>query len=80
MSEFDAVIVYCNEIFKDVGFVYNCVQYGFNNQFNMNRVEKEKKLRKKKDTDFEDDHDEDEDEDDDDEDIKALKKAADALK
>ena len=74
MSEFDAVINYCNEIFKDVGFVYNCVQYGFNSDFNMNRVEKEKKLRKKKDIEGSDD------EEDEDEDIQALKKATDALK
>ena len=57
ISEFDAVINYCNEILKDVGFVYNCVQYRFSDTFIMSRSEKEKKLRKKKD----DDEDENDD-------------------
>ena len=61
MTEFDAIILYCNEIFKEVGFVYNCVQYGFDNGFIMSRVEKEKKLRKKKSDDEETDEDENED-------------------
>ena len=47
MSEFDAIIVYCNEILKEVGFVYNCVQYGFDNGFIMSRSEKEKKSKNK---------------------------------
>ena len=47
MSEFDAIIVYCNEILKEVGFVYNCVQYGFDNGFIMSRSEKEKKYKNK---------------------------------
>ena len=47
MSEFDAIIVYCNEILKEVGFVYNCVQYGFDNGFIMSRYEKEKKSKNK---------------------------------
>jgi hypothetical protein len=58
ISEFDAIISYCNEIFKDIAFAYNCVQYGFNDSFTMNRLEKEKKPRKKNDTvDDEDDDD-----------------------
>jgi hypothetical protein len=50
MSEFDGVISYCNDIFKDIGFVYNCVQYGFNESFEMRRTEKEKKVKKNQDT------------------------------
>jgi hypothetical protein len=57
ISEFDAVINYCNEILKDVGFVYNCVQYVFSDTFIMSRIEKEKKLRKKKDTEGSDNED-----------------------
>ena len=54
MSEFDAIIVYCNEILKEVGFVYNCVQYGFDNGFIMSRSEKEKKSKNKNEDENED--------------------------
>ena len=74
MSEFEAIITYCNEIFKDVAFSYNCVQYGFDDSFTMNRVEKEKKPRKK--NDIVDDNESVADYDS----IQALAKAADALK
>ena len=57
MSEFDAIINYCNEIFKDIAFAYNCVQYGFNDSFIINRIEKEKKPRKKNDDNDDDDDD-----------------------
>ena len=48
MTEFDEIIRYCNEIFKDIGFAYCSVQYGFDDKFRMGTVVKEKKLRKKK--------------------------------
>ena len=48
MTEFAAVIDYCNEILKDIAFAYNCVQYGFDETFHFNRVEKEKKASNKK--------------------------------
>jgi hypothetical protein len=46
ISEFDEIIVYCNDIFKDIAFTYNCVQHGFNEKFEIIRVEKEKKAKK----------------------------------
>jgi hypothetical protein len=46
MTEFDEIIRYCNDIFKDIAFTYNCVQYGFNELFTIIRVEKEKKAKK----------------------------------
>lgn len=47
-QEFEELRKYCNDILKDIGFTYNCVQYGFNEVFNFSKVEKEKKQRKKK--------------------------------
>ena len=47
LSEFEEIIKYCNEIFKDVSFTYSTVQYAFNDSFNFIRVEKEKKIKKK---------------------------------
>jgi hypothetical protein len=47
MTEFDEIIRYCNDIFKDIAFTYSCVQYGFDEYFNIIRIEKEKKPRKK---------------------------------
>jgi len=67
LDEFNGVIGYCNEILKDIAFAYNCVQYAFDNNFNITRVEKEKKSRKKN-NDVEDD------------DIVELEKAIDSLK
>jgi hypothetical protein len=46
MMEFDEIIRYCNDIFKDIAFTYNCVQYGFDGTFNIIRIEKEKKAKK----------------------------------
>jgi len=46
MLEFDEIIIYCNDIFKDIAFTYNCVQQGFDTVFNIIRFEKEKKAKK----------------------------------
>ena len=46
MTEFGEVIRYCNDIFKDIAFTYNSVQYGFDEKFEIIRVEKEKKAKK----------------------------------
>jgi len=75
LREFEEIIKYCNDIFKDIGFTYITVQYGFNESFNFIRVEKEKKGKKKASADEEDDEDDDEALH-----IKKLMKAADALK
>ena len=45
--EFREIICYCNNIFRDISFTYNTVQYGFNNEFEFIRFEKEKKGKKK---------------------------------
>jgi hypothetical protein len=47
MDEIVEIIKYCNNIFKDITFTYNTVQYGFNETMEFIRVEKEKKPRKK---------------------------------
>ena len=47
MLEFNEIIRYCNDIFKDIAFTYKCVQYEFNETFVMRRVEKSKKSAKK---------------------------------
>lgn len=44
-AEFIGIITYCNEIFKDIAFAYSCVQYKFDDYFNICRVEKEKKYK-----------------------------------
>jgi hypothetical protein len=44
--EFNEIIRYCNDIFKDISFTYSTVQYAFNTEFRFTRVEKEKKVRK----------------------------------
>jgi hypothetical protein len=46
MMEFDEIIRYCNDIFKDIAFTYNCVQHGFDGIFTLIRIEKEKKAKK----------------------------------
>lgn len=46
LSEFNGIIIYCNEVFKDIAFAYSCIQYKFDNKFNIGRVEKEKKCKK----------------------------------
>jgi hypothetical protein len=55
LREIEEIIKYCNDIFKDIGFTYNTVQYGFNEVFRFIRVEKEKKVKKKSITDDDDD-------------------------
>lgn len=70
LNEIQEIIKYCNDIFRDIGFTYNTVQYGFNSSFLFIRVEKEKKGKKKAAA----------DDDDDDDEIQKLAKAADALK
>ena len=49
MDEIAEIINYCNNIFKDIGFTYNTVQYGFNESFQFIKIVKEKKPRKKND-------------------------------
>jgi hypothetical protein len=46
MTEFDEIIRYCNDIFKDIAFTYNCVQHEFDENFKIIRVKKEKKAKK----------------------------------
>jgi len=47
LKEMEEIIKYCNDIFRDISFTYNTVQYGFNDTFNFIRVLKEKKVKKK---------------------------------
>jgi hypothetical protein len=47
LSEFEEIIKYCNDIFKDISFTYNTVQYAFNDTFGFIRILKEKKGKKK---------------------------------
>ena len=47
LREIEEIIKYCNDIFKDISFTYNTVQYGFNDTFHFIRVLKEKKGKKK---------------------------------
>jgi len=80
LRETTEIIKYCNDIFKDIGFTYNTVQYGFDEMFAFIRVEKEKKIKKKNAS--EDNSICGSDDDDDDDDglyIKKLTKAADNL-
>jgi hypothetical protein len=58
LREFEEIISYCNDIFKDISFTYNTIQYGFTDTFSFVRVIKEKKGKKK------DSVDEDSDDDD----------------
>jgi hypothetical protein len=51
MNEIAEIIKYCNNIFKDVAFTYNTVQYGFDATMQFIRVQKETKPRKKKEVD-----------------------------
>lgn len=51
--EIEQIIKYCNDIFKDISFTYNTVQYGFDQNLNFERVEKEKKNKKKQELDDE---------------------------
>lgn len=78
LREFEEIIKYCNDIFKDISFTYNTVQYGFSDVFDFIRVEKEKKGKKKVVAD--DNSTYGSDDDDDGSYIKKLAKAADALK
>jgi hypothetical protein len=55
LREIEEIIKYCNEIFKDIAFTYNTVQYGFTGLFTFTRVEKEKKGKKKAAQDDDDD-------------------------
>lgn len=48
MYEFEGVISYCNDIFKDISFTYKSVQYYFDKKYNLSRLEKEKKEEGKK--------------------------------
>jgi hypothetical protein len=48
INEITEIRNYCNNIFKDIAFTYNTVQYGFNINFSFIRIEKEKNPRKKK--------------------------------
>ncbi len=65
--EINTIIQYCNDIFKDIAFTYNTVQYAFviyNGKkdtpvFKFVRVEKEKKIRKKSSTNSNDSDDSD---------------------
>jgi len=76
VKEIEEIIKYCNDIFKDIGFTYNTVQYGFNDTCNFIRVEKEKKAKKK----GADDNSSTYGSDDEDLYIKKIAKAAEALK
>jgi hypothetical protein len=58
LSEFEEIIKYCNDIFKDISFTYSTVQYGFNDTFVFIRILKEKKGKKK---DFTEDSDDESD-------------------
>jgi hypothetical protein len=46
MSEFNEIVNYCNEIFRDISFAYGGVQYGFDDHFNLQTIEKERKIKK----------------------------------
>lgn len=48
LTEINEMISYCNNIFKDIAFTYNTVQYAFDPTMQFIRVEKERKQRKKK--------------------------------
>jgi hypothetical protein len=47
LREFEEIIKYCNDIFKDISFTYSTVQYGFTDTFDFIRIVKEKKSKKK---------------------------------
>ena len=74
LTEFDEIIRYCNEIFKDIGFAYNSVQYAFDDKFHMASMVKEKKSRKKKTTELVDLSNDSND------DLKSISDAIDSLK
>lgn len=40
MGELDAIIQYCNDIFKDISFTYHTVQYQLSDKFKLERVKK----------------------------------------
>ncbi len=62
LREIEEIIIYCNDIFKDISFTYTTVRYGFNDSFTFVRVEKEKICKKKTaSSDYVSDSDEDED-------------------
>ena len=85
IGEIEEINKYCNEIFKDISFTYNTVQYAFNELFGFIRLEKEKKnksVAKKKlphDDNYYSDDDENEDEFNDIKDIQKISKAIDNL-
>jgi hypothetical protein len=72
LIEIEEIIKYCNDIFKDIGFTYNSIQYGFDERFKFVRVEKEKRGKKKASA-VEEDDEENEDDD------TFIKKSADNL-
>ena len=72
LIEIEEIIKYCNDIFKDIGFTYNSIQYGFDERFLFVRVEKEKRGKKKASA-IEEDDEENEDDD------TFIKKSADNL-
>ena len=78
LREIEEIIKYCNDIFKDISFTYMTVQYGFDEIFNFNRVEKEKKARVKKNI-YSEEANDDDDDDDNDSTIVNLKKATEKL-
>ena len=47
LNEIAEIVKYCNNIFKDISFAYNTVQYAFDATLQFTRVEKERKQRKK---------------------------------
>lgn len=40
LSEFDELVKYCNDIFRDISFTYSTVNYSFDEQFKFNRNKK----------------------------------------
>ena len=84
LREIEEISKYCNDVFKDIAFTYNTVQYAFNEMCNFVRVEKEKKGKKKAASadDKSSTYGSDDDDTDDDQDfhIKKMAKAASQLK
>lgn len=46
MLEFNYIIEYCNDIFKDISYTYNCIQNAFNEELKMICFDKERKNHK----------------------------------
>jgi hypothetical protein len=51
VKEFEEIIKYCNDILKDISFTYKVVQYGFDETFTFNRIEKKKSFMDESSTD-----------------------------